>query len=151
MVLCLMAALLLCTSYGTQIPTEREKESEVLFEPGIYTFYNEHADKYLSYRDKQLILSDKKAEWSIETGIEEDFYVYAGDTGLLMDIDNAVMQHGTSIKIWSFTGHDAQRWKIPKNDNGTYTFLSSLDSRFCMAFQDDVSVLQVRDETNVMK
>ena len=96
--------LLLCTSCGAKASTEKEKHPDVFLESGIYTFYNESADKYLSYQEKQLVLGNQAAEWCVENGIEDDFYLYAGDTGLLMDIDNAIIAEGTTIQIWNFTG-----------------------------------------------
>ena len=143
--------LLLCTACGTKAPTEKEQYPDVFLESGIYTFYNVSAEKYLSYREKQLVLGNQAAEWSVEVGTNEDFYLYAGDTGLLMDIDNAVMVEGTTVKIWSFTGYDVQRWKIKENSNGTYTFLSSPNPDFCLGFQGKNAVLQIRDEQNEMQ
>lgn len=141
--------LLLCTSCGEKVSTE--KYSDVFLESGIYTFYNEHADKYLSYREKQLVLGNQAAEWCVDVGTDEDFYLYAGDTGLLMDIDNAVIAEGTTIKIWNFTGYDVQRWKIKENSNGTYAFLSSPNSDYCLGFQGENAVLQIRDAQNEMQ
>ena len=143
--------LFLCTACGTKTSAEKEQYPDVFLESGIYTFYNESADKYLSYREKQLVLGNQVAEWCVEVGVDEDVYFYAGDTGLLMDIDNAVMAEGTMIKIWNFTGNAVQRWKIKENSNGTYTFLSSSNTGYCLGFQDEDAVLQIRDEQNVMQ
>lgn len=114
---------------------------------GTYTFKNKQENKYLSFKDRTLILSDTSANWILEhagTG----FYVYADGTELLLDIDNAYMASGTTIKIWENTGYRVQMWKVVSNPNGTCSFISCEDEKYCLGFENGKAVLQLRDSNN---
>ena len=133
---------------------ESETEETIitnLVDPGIYTFYNEETQSYLSYEENNLVLSETPSNWWLNKVREEDFHVYAKDTELVLDIDNAWVREGTTVKLWNLTGYDVQLWNIIQNENGTYTIAYSGDNQYCLGFADKNAVLQIRDEMNPMQ
>ena len=138
-----------------ELKTEELKTEETiimnLVDPGIYTFYNEETQSYLSYEENNLVLSETPSNWWLNKVREEDFYVYAKDTELVLDIDNAWVREGTTVKLWNLTGYDVQLWNIIHNENGTYTIAYSGDNQYCLGFADKNAVLQIRDEMNPMQ
>lgn len=128
--------------------TDTEKN---LTEPGIYTLYNEEAEGYLSYDGRNLILSATPSNWWLNKVRKEEFYVYAYDTELVLDIDNAWVKEGTTVKLWDLTGYDVQIWNFIKNHNGTYSIAYSGDNQYCLGLDDGNAVLQIRDEMNAMQ
>ena len=119
--------------------------------PGIYTFYNQATGRYLSWEDTQLVLRSSPKRWQLKQDGNGHFYVYAHQTDLLMDIDNAWIVPGNTIKIWQLTGYDVQIWTIARNANGTYSILYSGDNRYCLGFDGGKAVLQVRTNGNSMQ
>ncbi len=115
---------------------------------GVYTFINEKASSYLAWQDRDLILSPTPQPWTLQQTDENQFNVFAGETGLLLDIDNAYVEVGTAIKIWEPTGYDVQVWNLSQNSNGTYSLLYSGDNRYCIGFEDGKAVLQIRNTAN---
>ena len=69
-----------------ELKTEEPEISDSI-EPGIYTFYNEETSCYLSYEERNLILSETPSDWTLSKVRAEEFFVYAEDTGLVLDID----------------------------------------------------------------
>lgn len=140
---------------GVEFEVEENKTEETvitnLLDSGIYTFYNEETKSYLSYKENNLILSATPSNWWINKVRKEDFYVYAQDTELVLDIDNAWVKEGTSVKLWNLTGYDVQIWNIIQNENGTHTIAYSGDNQYCLGFDNKNAVLQIRDETNPMQ
>lgn len=132
---------------------ENEKEPEItkLKNDGIYTLYNEETNCYLAFKERQLILSEKPSNWTLRKIKGEGFNVCAEDTGLVLDIDNAYVAVGTSIKIWESTGYDVQIWNINQNKNGTYSIVYSGDNQYCLGFDNGNAVLQIRDTMNTMQ
>lgn len=128
--------------------TDTEKN---LTKPGIYTLYNEVTDCYLSYEDRNLILSAIPSDWWLNKVRKEEFYVYAHNTELVLDIDNAWVKEGTTVKLWDITGYDVQIWSINQNENGTHTIAYSGDNQYCLGFDNGNAVLQLRDEMNPMQ
>lgn len=134
-----------------EIPITDFEEEEKNIEPGIYTFYNEETSCYLSYEERNLILSETPSDWTLSKVREEEFFVYAQDTGLVLDIDNARVAEGTTVKIWDLTGYDVQIWNFNKNENGTYSIAYSGNNQYCLGFNDGNATLQIRDEFNPMQ
>ena len=118
---------------------------------GIYTFYNEETECYLSYEERNLILSETPSDWTLSKVREEAFFVYAKDTGLVLDIDNARVAEGTTVKIWDLTGYDVQIWNFNQNENGTYSIAYSGNNQYCLGFDNGNATLQLRDEFNPMQ
>ncbi|MBQ4546247.1 MAG: RICIN domain-containing protein [Oscillospiraceae bacterium] len=115
--------------------------------PGIYVFYNEEKNAYLSFEDRKLIFSEIPQNWVIKEDGKKKFHIYAEKTELLLDIDNAFINEGTEIKIWEFTGYDVQSWDLEGNENSTYSVLCGADNSFCLGFAEGAQ-LQKRDENN---
>lgn len=114
---------------------------------GTYTFCNKRENKYLSYSNKTLTLSDTPVNWKLEHAAS-GFYVYADGTELLLDIDNAYLASGNTIKIWERTGYSVQMWRVVVNTNGTCSFISCADEQYCLGFENGKAVLQLRDSNN---
>ena len=111
---------------------------------GIYTFYNQRAGRYLTCSGRALELGKEPQLWEVRESGKDGFYVYAHKTDLLLDIDNAWVQVGNTVKIWPYTGHVVQIWRISKNSNGSYSLLHSADPRYCLGFCGEKAVLQHR-------
>lgn len=119
--------------------------------PGIYTFHNRAANCYLSYRDRTLTLSKSPQPWELRETGKQGFYVYAHSTALLLDIDNAWVNIGNTVKVWEHTGYDVQIWLVEKNRNGTYTLVSSVNPQYCLGFDGINAVLQLRKPNALMQ
>ena len=115
---------------------------------GIYTLYNEATSSYLSFNDKTLVLSKNPSNWRVNEVHNDVFHIYAEDTETLLDIDNARVKEGTTIKLWTLTGYDVQLWNLNKNDNGTYTIAYSGDNKYCLGISGGDAKLQIRDTYN---
>ena len=129
------------------VDTTAETDEIESVKSGIYTFYNEKSASYLSFNDKTLVLSKNPSNWTINEVYKNKCNVYAEDTDTLLDIDNAHVVAGNTIKLWTNTGYDAQFWSINKNKNGTYTG----DNQYCLGFSDGKAQLQLRDKNNPMQ
>ncbi len=125
-------------------------ETEPL-QAGIYTFRNKETGLYLSHQDGNLILSETPANWALKEFSAGVFYIYAHDTELLLDIDNAYVANGQKIKLWTATGYDVQRWNIAGNANGSYSVLYSGDNMYCLGFDGENAQLQFRSDDNAMQ
>ncbi len=112
---------------------------------GVYTFYNTADYKYLSFSDRNLKLDSNAAIWKLKKAAN-GFYVYSSDDELLLDIDNAYVASGTTVKLWENTGYNTQIWTIKANKNGTYSLLSAVDENYCLGFSSGKAVLQLRKE-----
>lgn len=153
--------IIFCTACSTdESSSSPTDDNEILTElpdipdmitPGVYTFYNESTGCYLSYQDNSLILSDNPVNWNLKSYNENSFYIYACDTDLLLDIDNATIADGTTIKLWSLTGYDVQIWNITGNDNSTYSILYSGNNDYCLGLDNGSTILQLRDKNNPMQ
>ena len=114
---------------------------------GDYTFFNAADFKYLSFSDRQLIKGNSITKWKLRTA-DNGLYVYTCTNDLLLDIDNAYVASGTTVKLWENTGYNTQIWKIQANANGTYSFLSSVNEKYCLGFDNGKAVLQLRNDGN---
>lgn len=112
---------------------------------GVYTFYNAADYKYLSFSDRQIKLDGTSAVWKLKKATN-GYYVYCSDDELLLDIDNAFVASGTTVKLWENTGYNTQIWMVSANNNGTYSFLSAVDQSYCLGFSNGNAVLQLRKE-----
>lgn len=117
----------------------------------VYTFYNSATNRYLSCNGQSLVLSQTPTNWMLKNANGKGFHLYAHETNLLMDIDNANVAVGTTVKLWTATGHDVQIWNINRNANGTYSILYSGDNQFCLGFAGERPVLQRWDGINKMQ
>ncbi len=118
---------------------------------GFYHFYNTFTRLYLSCNERQVTLSRIPALWNLQDSGQNGFYVYANESNLLLDIDNALVRQGTTVKLWEETGYDVQIWTVFPNPNGTVSFLYSRDHRFCLGFSGKNAVLQMRDPRDPMQ
>ncbi len=112
---------------------------------GTYTFYNAADYKYLSFSDRQLKLDVSIVNWKLRPA-KNGFYVYSCSNDLLLDIDNAYVANGTTVKLWENTGYNTQIWKVVANSDNTYSFISSADENYCLGFSNGKAVLQLRKE-----
>ncbi len=112
---------------------------------GVYTFIHQATGSYLAWQDTALTLSPEPQPWTLRQAGSDAFHLTAGDTGLLLDIDNAYVAEGSAVKLWEPTGYDVQIWRVRPNSNGTFSILYSGDERFCLGFADGHGVLQLRD------
>ena len=120
-------------------------------QPGTYTFYSKAACRYLSCGNRKLILSSAPLPWTLKNAGENEYYVYAHNTDLLLDIDNAWVRAGNTVKIWQYTGYNVQIWTVAENPNGSCSILHSADQRYCLGFDGENAVLQIRDRCNPMQ
>ena len=118
---------------------------------GTYTYYNKTARRYLSRRDRNLVLSGTPLPWTLKPSGKNGFYIYAHNSDLLLDIHNAWVCAGNTVKVWQHTGYDVQIWTVSENPNGTFSILHSADSRYCLGFEGENPVLQRRDPRNPMQ
>ncbi|MBR2880571.1 MAG: RICIN domain-containing protein [Oscillospiraceae bacterium] len=139
------------TTPAAPAPATQEAVKAEPLQAGTYAFLNRETGLYLSYRDGSLILSDSPANWILKEFSNQVFYVYAHDTDLLLDIDNAHVVPGKTIKLWTLTGYDVQRWCVEGNTNGTYSILYSGDNQFCLGFEGENAQLQLRSADNGMQ
>lgn len=157
----IMLLITICFAYGnaqegTSQKSENKTKNEAVADTvpsdlGIYTFYNEYTNCYLSYEGRRLILSETPSMWALTKANKNGFYVYAKNSELLLDIDNAWVTEGTTIKIWEFTGYDVQIWNINKNSNGTYSITYSGNNQYCLGFENRNATLQIRNESNPLQ
>lgn len=115
--------------------------------PGTYRFCSKSDAEYLSFSNKTLMLSETPATWRVDRA-SVGFYVYGADSGFVLDIDNANVTSGTTIKLWEPNGYNVQKWKIVENPNGTYSFLSCADEMYCLGLDGKKIVLQLREAEN---
>ncbi len=136
--------------YGKSVKTNTVTLSVKLstINSGIYSFCNLKTGTYLSASNNTLKLSKTAKNWDLKSSGENDFYVYSKGTDLLLDIHNAYVAEGTTVKVWQMTGYDVQRWKIAKNPNGTYSLLSAANNKYCLGFKNGKAVLQKRNISN---
>lgn len=120
------------------------------FSVGVYTFYNQATGCYLACAGNTLALSPAPFDFCV-SGDSGDFYVCAQGTDLLLDIDNAYIAEGTTVKAWPLTGYRAQVWNIRENNNGTYSFLASENNAYCLGFEAGRAVLQKRSAKNALQ
>lgn len=134
-------------SYGSNSYNNTSSEDNKLapLSAGVYTFFNAADFKYLSFSDRQLTKGNNITKWKLRTA-NNGFYVYTCENDLLLDIDNAYVASGTTVKLWENTGYNTQIWKIQANANGTYSFLSSADDKYCLGFDNGKAVLQLRKD-----
>ena len=99
--------------------------------PGAYTLWNPAAGRYLSVRGRNLVLASAPLPWIFKQSGRNGFHIYANETDLLLDIDNANVAVGTTVKIWDYTGYDVQIWTVGQNSNRTYSLLYVGNPRYC--------------------
>lgn len=114
-------------------------------QPGNYTFFHKMSRRYLSCSGRALVLSGKPMVWTLKQAGNGGFHIYAKGTELLLDIHNAWVTPGNTVKIWEYTGYDAQVWSLSENPNGSYSILHRADPRYCLGFAGGSGVLQIRD------
>ncbi len=139
---------------STQEPLVPSTQETTVAEPlqaGTYTFRNAETGLYLSHQDGNIVLSETPANWTLKEFSAGVFHIFAHDTELLLDIDNAYVAAGQKIKLWTATGYDVQRWNIAGNPNGSYSVLYSGDNQFCLGFEGENAQLQLRNEGNAMQ
>ena len=119
--------------------------------PGAYTLWNPAAGRYLSVRGRNLVLASAPLPWIFKQSGRNGFHIYANETDLLLDIDNANVAVGTTVKIWDYTGYDVQIWTVGQNANGTYYLLYAGNPRYCLGFRGSRAVLELRDPKNPMQ
>lgn len=112
---------------------------------GVYTFRNAGENKYLLFNERQLKLDDNATLWKLRPA-NGGVYVYCCSNELLLDIDNAYVASGTTIKIWENTGYETQIWKLISNQNGSYSFVSAVNESYCLGFLDGKAILQLRQD-----
>lgn len=136
--------------YGKSVKTNAVTLSIKLstINAGIYSFCNLKTGTYLSASNNTLKLSKTAKNWNLKSSGENDFYVYSNGSDLLLDIHNAYIAEGTTVKLWQKTGYNVQRWKIAKNPNGTYSFISAANNKYCLGFKNGKAVLQKRSKAN---
>lgn len=141
----LLVLLVLLAAGSASAADEKLIQPAGSVDAGVYTLVNEKYQRYLAWSDRTVMLSSTPHHWNFhDTGLN-GFHVFAGTSELLLDIDNAYVAVGTTIKLWESTGYDVQVWHIKPNSNGTYSILYSGDNRYCLGIQNGNAVLQLRD------
>lgn len=110
---------------------------------GIYVFYNKALGGYLSYSGQVLTIGSTPTRWKLSR-IGKRFLIHPEGSFSLIDIDNAYVAEGTAVKVWQYTGHDAQVWEICENANRTVSFLSAMNTGYCLGFKNRKAELQRR-------
>ena len=118
---------------------------------GTYSFYNRAAGRYLSYQDRTLVLQSAPTAWNLKSVGTGDVRVIAHGTSLMLDIHNAWVAEGNTVKIWEDTGYHVQIWTVEANANGTFCFLHSADKRYCLGFRGENAQLQLRRVNDPMQ
>ena len=60
-------------------------------------------------------------------------YIISCDySGLVIDLSGAIIKNGRNIQVYESNGTAAQRWYIRNNNDGTFTFESSINSGYVM-------------------
>lgn len=131
--------------------TTNTNKTTTVTDGGIYTFYSKTNNKYLSFNGNNLVLSDNACKWQFKYVQNNGYNVYAYETDLMFDIDNAYVAQGTTVKLWQLTGYDVQIWNVSKNANGTFTFLYNGNHSYCLGFNGSRAELQLRDTNNSMQ
>lgn len=62
-----------------------------------------------------------------------------GSTGKVLDIAGGAMGNGTKVQLWSWDNVDQQKWKLKKNDDGTYVILSKKDESYALDLDGGVA------------
>ena len=130
-------------------PPETITEYEVT--EGSYSLCNRGADKFLTYSDSTLFLGDSPAVFNFQPYNSSSYYIYAQGTDIMLDIDNAYIADGTTIKLWPLTGYPVQMWKAVKNSNGSFSIVSNANESYCLGFYGNTAVLQLRDTSNLFQ
>ena len=111
-------------------------ETKASLKTGLYTFYNVAEGLYLTYADRTLVLGGTPVTWNVkETGVTGS-YVFAGDVNLLLDIDNAYVHEGTTVKLWDKTSYMTQTWNVVENGDSTYSICSNADANYSLGFEN---------------
>ena len=115
---------------------------------GIYTFKNKKDGQYLSFSKNSLTLESTPKKWELKLKSNNNFQIYGDKSTNLIDVDNAYIASGTTIKMWQNTGYDTQLWKIAQNNNGTYSILCASDESYCLEFKNGSAALGKRQSGN---
>ncbi|MBR7016104.1 MAG: RICIN domain-containing protein [Lachnospiraceae bacterium] len=68
-------------------------------------------------------------QWYVVEKAGHGFYTVRNKvTGKVMDVAGASRRLGTNVQLYTPNGSDAQKWRIAKNNDGTYSFYSKLKS-----------------------
>ena len=68
-------------------------------------------------------------QWYVIENAGHGFYTVRNKaTGKVVDVAGASKKPGTNVQLYTSNGTDAQKWRIVKNSDGTYTFYSKLRS-----------------------
>ena len=118
---------------------------------GTYSFYNRAAGRYLSYQDRTLTLQNRPTAWDLQSAGTGDMRVIAHSTELMLDIHNAWVTEGNTVKLWEDTGYNVQIWTVEANANGSFSFLHSADKRYCLGFRGENAQLQLRRVNDPMQ
>lgn len=111
---------------------------------GTYTFLHKATGQYLSCSGRTLRLSSTPQPWTLQKLEGKGFYIYAHGTTLLLDIHNAWVHPGNTVKLWEETGYNVQIWSVEETPEGNCAILHSADPRFCLGFAGGEAVLQRR-------
>ena len=123
------------------ISSGEERTPMPLAEHGIYTFYSTDFNGYLSCEENTLMLSETPHYWEVMSE-GDGCYIYSKDSNLLLDIHNAYVAQGTTVKVWQNTGYPTQIWKIVSNQDGSCSFVCSTDAEYCLAVDEAGATLQ---------
>ena len=69
--------------------------------------------------------------WSV-THDSSGFVIITSVKGNTVDLSGGKTSNGSAIQLWNDNGSRAQRWIAVKNEDGTFTFLSALDTDFAI-------------------
>lgn len=101
---------------------------------GVYTFRLCGTNEYLRAEGNKVTAGGAPYPWVVKPCDRKYCFIYADASPLLLDIDNAYIAEGTTVKAWPLTGFLAQSWSICENGDGTYSFLASENADLCLGF-----------------
>ena len=56
--------------------------------------------------------------WWFERQDDGSYYIQSMKDNRYLDVDNAKTDNGTTIKVWEYSGSDAQKWYVKNGEHG---------------------------------
>ena len=136
----------------------REATVDYQGKPTVYSIgsdfilFNEGLGQYLGVNGDQLIAKDDIDEscWWIYEGTENEhwFVRNAEQPEYVLDIDNAIMEDGHEVKVWTETGYDVQSWGFYASNytNDLYLLVSQNfeNGTYCLGYDTSSGTFCIR-------
>ena len=125
-----------------QSPLELAAQHQADLPDGLYTFCSQINRSYVLDCPQGSAAAGNKLQlynanetdaqvWSVAHD-SSGFVIITSVKGNTVDLSSGKTSNGSAIQLWNDNASRAQRWIAVKNDDGTFTFLSALDSDFAI-------------------